>query len=155
MDIFSPVINQAVMAEFIREGHFGRHLRRMRMLYMEKRKALVTALQSRLHGSVEIVGAEAGLHLVVLLRSGVNDQALAGEAALKGVSVMPLSSCRIVPEARGGLVLGYGGLDARRAAESVRKLQACLRDVESRRDDRHTVPKRPVKEILPKDGWYF
>jgi GntR family transcriptional regulator / MocR family aminotransferase len=145
MDIFSPVINQAVMAEFIREGHFGRHLRRMRMLYMEKRQALVTALQSRLHGSVEIVGAEAGLHLVVLLHSGVNDQALAGEAALKGLSVMPLSSCRIVPETRGGLVLGYGGLDARRAAEGVRKLQACLRDVESRGDDGHTVPKRAVK----------
>lgn len=52
MDIFSPTLTQAVMAEFIREGHFARHLRRMRMLYMERRTALVNALQSSLRDSV-------------------------------------------------------------------------------------------------------
>lgn len=137
LDIFSPALNQAVMAEFIRDGHFARHLRRMRMLYMERRKALVSALNSRLRDSLEIVGAEAGLHLLALLRLSVDDDALAREAALRGLSVMPLSSCRIVSDPQGGLVLGYGGLEARKASEGVRKLHECLSKIQGGKTVRH------------------
>jgi GntR family transcriptional regulator/MocR family aminotransferase len=126
MDIFSPTLNQAVMAEFIREGHFARHLRRMRMLYMERRKALVNALHSSLGDSVEIAGAEAGMHLVILLRPGVDDMNLSFEAARRGLSAMPLSSCRIRPSGRGGLVLGYGGVNVQDIHKGVRKLRTCM-----------------------------
>ncbi len=131
MDIFSPTLTQAVMADFIREGHFARHLRRMRMLYMERRKALVNALQSSLRDSVEIAGAEAGMHLVILLRPGVNDLAVSYEAAREGVSAMPLSSCRISAGERGGLVLGYGGVNIEGIQDGVRKLRACIESKES------------------------
>ena len=58
-DIFSSTLYQAVMADFIREGHFARHLRRMRTLYMERRSALVEAIRTQLGGMLEVVGAEA------------------------------------------------------------------------------------------------
>src|SRR5258707_2557363 len=46
LDIFSPTLYQAVLADFIREGHFARHIRRMRMLYMERRRTLVNAIRN-------------------------------------------------------------------------------------------------------------
>jgi GntR family transcriptional regulator / MocR family aminotransferase len=129
MDMFSPTLNQSVMADFICEGHFARHLRRMRMIYIERRKVLIDALQNNLRDSVEIVGAEAGMHLVILLRAGVNDAAVAIEGARRGISVMPLSSCRLNPAGQCGLVLGYGGVDAQTIREGVRKLSLCIEGV--------------------------
>jgi GntR family transcriptional regulator/MocR family aminotransferase len=130
MDMFSPTLNQSVMAEFIREGHFARHLRRMRMIYIERWKALVEALQSNLHDSVEIAAAEGGLHLVILLHAGVDDAAVSKKAARRGMSVMPLSSCRMNAEGRRGLVLGYGGVDVQGIQEGVRKLCMCIEQVD-------------------------
>ncbi len=127
MDIFSPTLTQAVMAEFIQEGHFARHLRRMRMLYMGRRMELVSALQKSLGESVEIVGADAGMHLVILLRPGVDDRALSQEAARRELSAMSLSSCRIGSGGRGGFVLGYGGTDTHAIQDGVRRLRACIK----------------------------
>ena len=72
-DVFSSTLYQVVLTDFIREGHFARHIRRMRMLYMERRRALVKAIQLQMGDVLEVVGAEAGLHLVALLPRGVND----------------------------------------------------------------------------------
>ena len=55
------------MTDFIREGHFARHIRRMRMLYAQRRAALVQAIEKHMGGKLEVVGAEAGMHLVALL----------------------------------------------------------------------------------------
>lgn len=122
MDMFSPTLNQSIMAEFIREGHFGRHLRRMRMVYMERRNALVTALRNNFRGPVEITSDEAGMHLVILLDAGIDDVTLANQAAHRGMSVMPLSSCHINREGRCGLVLGYGNVDVQGIQVGVNKL---------------------------------
>ena len=61
MDGFSPTLNQSVMAEFIREGHFARHLHRMRMIYITRRNAIVEALQNDLRDSAEIVAGRGWL----------------------------------------------------------------------------------------------
>jgi GntR family transcriptional regulator/MocR family aminotransferase len=62
-DAFSSTLYQAVMTDFIQEGHFARHIRRMRMLYMERRTALVKAIGDQMGDMLEVVGAEAGRHL--------------------------------------------------------------------------------------------
>ena len=67
-DIFPPTFAQAVLADFIREGHFARHLRRMRALYQERRGALVDALRTELGDVVTVLGDEAGMHLVASLK---------------------------------------------------------------------------------------
>jgi GntR family transcriptional regulator/MocR family aminotransferase len=125
-DIFSSTLYQAVMTDFIRDGHFARHIRRMRMLYMERRSALVKAIQTEMGELLEVVGAEAGMHLVALLPPGVNDAAVSQKAVGRGVSAMPLSSCYSKPPARGGLILGYGGANTHQIHDGVRKLRLCI-----------------------------
>ena len=122
-DVFSSTLYQAVMTEFIREGHFARHIRRMRMLYMERRRALVDAIQSEMGDTLQVIGAEAGMHLVALLPRGADDVAVSRKAAQRGVSVIPLSSCYAKPPARGGLILGYGGADLHQIQDGVAKLK--------------------------------
>ncbi|HMI50263.1 MAG TPA: PLP-dependent aminotransferase family protein [Candidatus Saccharimonadales bacterium] len=125
-DIFSSTLYQAVLTDFIREGHFARHIRRMRMLYLDRRRALVHAIQIHMGDSLEVIGAEAGMHLVGLLPPGTSDVAVARKAARKGISAIPLSSCYLTPATRGGLILGYGGASTQQIHEGIRKLRTCL-----------------------------
>jgi GntR family transcriptional regulator / MocR family aminotransferase len=125
-DQFSSTLYQAVMTDFIRDGHFARHIRKMRMLYLERRTALVEGIQSQMSDKLEVIGAEAGMHLVALLPVGVDDVALAKRAAEMGISAMPLSACYLKPPVRGGLILGYGGTDSRRIRDGIRKLRMLI-----------------------------
>jgi GntR family transcriptional regulator/MocR family aminotransferase len=125
-DIFSSTLYQAVLTDFIREGHFARHIRRMRMLYMDRRRALVNAIQIHMGDRLEVIGAEAGMHLVALLPLGVDDVEISSKAAQKGISAIPLSSCYLTPPTRGGLILGYGGANAHQIHDGIRKLRMSL-----------------------------
>src|SRR5580692_840147 len=125
-DQFSSTLYQAAMTDFIREGHFARHIRRMRMLYMERRAALVEAIQNQMGGELEVIGAEAGMHLVAMLPPGVDDVEVSKKAAAVGISAMPLSSCYLKPPARRGLILGYSGADARQIRDGTSKLKICI-----------------------------
>jgi len=122
-DIFSSTLYQAVLTDFIREGHFARHIRRMRMLYMDRRRALVNAIQIQMGDMLEVIGAEAGMHLVALLPRGTDDVAVSRKAAQRGISAMPLSICYLKPPTRGGLILGYGGANAHQIHDGIRKLR--------------------------------
>ena len=125
-DTCSSALYQAVMADFIREGHFARHIGRMRKLYAQRRRALVQAIQQELDGRLEVLGAEAGMQLTALLPRGVDDVAVARKAAKKGVSARPLSACYLHAPARGGLILGYGGADVAAIREAVQRLRYCI-----------------------------
>ena len=122
-DIFSATLYQAVLTDFIGEGHFARHIRRMRMLYMDRRRALVNAIQIQMGDMLEVIGAEAGMHLVALLPRGTDDVAVSRKAAQRGISAMPLSICYLKPPTRGGLILGYGGANAHQIHDGIRKLR--------------------------------
>jgi GntR family transcriptional regulator / MocR family aminotransferase len=125
-DTCSSSLYQAVMADFIREGHFARHIGRMRKLYAQRRGALVQAIQQQLDGKLEVLGAEAGMQLAAWLPRGVDDVAVARKAAKKGVSARPLSACYLHAPARGGLILGYGGADVAAIREAVQRLKTCI-----------------------------
>ncbi len=122
-DIFSSTLYQAVLTDFIREGHFARHIRRMRMLYMERRKALVNAIRSQMGDTLELIGAEAGMHLVAFLPPGTDDVSVSKNAAENGISAIPLSSCYLKAPKRGGLILGYGGVNPRQIQDGIHKLR--------------------------------
>jgi len=125
-DNFSSSLYQLVLTDFIREGHFARHIRRMRMLYARRRAALVEAIQAEMAATLEVIGSDAGMHLVALLPGGVDDLAIAKAAAGAGISVIPLSTCYAKTPARGGLILGYGGVNENQIREGVRKLKNCV-----------------------------
>ena len=126
MDIFPSTFVQEVLAEFIRGGHFARHLRRMGTLYRERRRSLVDALHAEIGDRVRIVGDEAGMHLTAALPDAIDDGAVAGRAARRGLWVMPLSSCSLERRPPRGLVLGFGSTDASDAPAAVRRLGAVL-----------------------------
>ncbi len=126
IDLFPATLFQRALSDFVREGHFARHVRRMRMLYMERRALLIAALRERMGGKLEIVSAEAGMHLVALLPRGADDGAISRKAAAAGLSVQPLSLCCLEKPKRPGLILGYGGTDARQIEAGVRRLAALL-----------------------------
>ena len=125
-DNFPATLYQAVLADFITEGHFARHLRKMRQLYRERRDALVEAIAVELGGEVRVRDGQAGMHLAATLRPGVDDRRLAAEAARRGLWLMPLSSCYLGAAAEPGLVLGYGGTGVNEIREGVRRLREVL-----------------------------
>jgi len=125
-DIFSSTLYQAAMTDFIREGHFARHIRKMRILYSDRRKALVDAIQTQMGDRLEVIGAEAGMHLVALLPPGTDDVAVSRNAAQKAVSVMPLSICYSKPPGKSGVILGYGGTNSQQIHDGIRKLRMCV-----------------------------
>ena len=126
IDLFPSTLFQVALTDFINQGHFARHIRRMRMLYMERRATLIAALGKSLGSRMEIVSAEAGLHLVGLLARGTDDKAVSRKAAAAGLSALPLSMCCLEKPKRPGLILGYGGVDVREIETGVRRLAGIL-----------------------------
>ena len=126
MDIFPPYLYQEVVADFIREGHFARHIRRMRLLYSDRRKVLVEQLRKSLGSTFEIHGTEAGMHLTAAFRSNRDDVALAEKAAAQGVWLWPLSRSYVTKNVRKGFVLGYGNVAAQTMPTAVEKLRSLL-----------------------------
>lgn len=128
MDLGSPHLYQAVLADFIVEGHFARHIRRMRQLYNERRLALVDSLQKHFGRSAEIFGAEAGMHLAVTLPMKVRDTEVSERAAREKLYVAPLSPAYSERPGRRGFILGFGGTPAADADEAVAHLSRLLRN---------------------------
>jgi GntR family transcriptional regulator/MocR family aminotransferase len=126
IDIFPATLHQAVLADFIGEGHFARHLRRMRIIYADRRRALEAALARELGAAVRVVGERSGMHLVVVLPRGSHDREIAVRAARSGISVVPLSSCYSGRAKEPGLVLGYGSTRTSEMAEAVRTLKGLV-----------------------------
>ena len=123
MDLCPSHIPQAVMLEFIREGHFARHIRRMRPIYAERREILVTELARAFGEGAEIIGDEAGLHLALLLPKLRNDQQFAARAAKESLWLSPLSASYVGKSPRHGLVLGFGNTRANQIPAAVRQLK--------------------------------
>lgn len=122
----SPTVEQAVLAEFISDGHFSRHIRRMRALYLQRVQALVESVERELKGFLEMRHPEAGMHTIGWLRKGTNDRVLARRAAAAGVSTVPLSAFYTGGGGKSGLVLGYSGYSERAIRDGVRKLAQAL-----------------------------
>jgi len=121
-DRHPPVLEQALVAEFLSEGHFARHIRRMRTLYAERQDALISEAQRELGGWLEVSPAEAGMHLVGWLAPHSNDREASRKAAAAGVSAPAVSAFSVRHWTRPGLLLGYAAVNRRQIREGVRKL---------------------------------
>jgi GntR family transcriptional regulator/MocR family aminotransferase len=125
MDIFPPYLYQEVLTDFMNQGHFGRHIRRMRQLYGERRTVLIESIREEFGDALEVHGAEAGMHLVVTMKDGVSDRAIAARAAAERLWVWPLSPSYL-GKPRQGFVLGFGSTAANQIPRAVRKLKSVL-----------------------------
>jgi GntR family transcriptional regulator/MocR family aminotransferase len=126
MDLGPPGFHQEVLADFITEGHFARHIRRMRVLYRDRRSALVDSIIKELGSMVEIVGDEAGMHLAVMLRNRSRDVEIAERAARQNLWIWPLSPSYIGKSPRQGFILGFGSTPTTQIPHAVRKLRKLL-----------------------------
>jgi GntR family transcriptional regulator / MocR family aminotransferase len=122
----APLLEQAVLYDFISEGHFRRHLRRMREVYAEQLSVLLECARQSLKGLLEISGVEAGLQTAGWLSGGLSGEFVAVAAAKRDVEVTALSRyCHgsSVPE---GLQLGFAAVDAKEIRRGVLDLAIAL-----------------------------
>lgn len=124
MDIFPPYLYQEVLTDFMRDGHFGRHIRRMRQLYGERSATLVESLREHFGARLEIHGAAAGMHLAVTLPPGYNDREIAAQAAQERLWLWPLSPSYVAREPRHGFVLGFGSTPPELIPRAVARFKA-------------------------------
>ena len=128
-DLHSPSLDQAVLAEFIAERHFARHIRRMRGIYEERQQILVEEVRKNLKGMLEVAPAEAGMHLVGWLPRGIDDRDVSRRAAEANLKSAPVSAYCIDQKLRGGLLLGYTAFNERLIKQGVKKLARVLNEV--------------------------
>jgi GntR family transcriptional regulator / MocR family aminotransferase len=126
MDIFPPYLHQEVLTDFIHLGHFGRHLRKMRMLYCARRATLVDCLYAEFGEKIEVHGSEAGMYLTVTLPEGIRDTEVVERAAKIGLWMGALSPSYLGKHVRHGLVLGFGSTAPEQIPRAVRGLRSVL-----------------------------
>lgn len=132
MDVFPPNLFQNVVADFIQEGHYSRHIRRTRIVYAQRREALIEALSLEFGSAVEVIGEKSGLHLVLTLPRGMSDRAVARIAAEERLWVRPLSPYYLDKPRRQGLLLGFGGTAPTEIQEAVHRLRSVIDSIKSR-----------------------
>jgi len=125
MDIAPCGFFQKVLADFIQEGHFSRHIRRMRLLYNERRNVLLESIRTELGVGAEVTGGQAGMHLSVAIK-GISDKDIAIRAAKQNLWLVPLSSSYLRKAIRQGFILGFGSTAAEDIPKAVRKMKVLL-----------------------------
>ncbi|HEY6272530.1 MAG TPA: PLP-dependent aminotransferase family protein [Terriglobales bacterium] len=123
MDVYPPHLYQQVLTDFIQEGHFARHVRRMRQVYGERRNVLVDAIGDAFGDRLQLLGADAGIHLTAMLPKPVNDRDIAERAARENLWLWPLSPCYLNKNSGQGFILGFGSTSAREIPGRVRQLR--------------------------------
>lgn len=124
----APPLEQAILCDFITEGHFGRHVRRMREVYAERLAVLLDVTRERLAGLLEISDITAGLQTVGWLCDGIDEEAAAKAAAKRGVEVTPVNRYKRGKRLPEGLQLGFAAIDTREIRRGVRELAIALED---------------------------
>ncbi|HEX8888951.1 MAG TPA: PLP-dependent aminotransferase family protein [Pyrinomonadaceae bacterium] len=134
----SPSVEQAILTDFIEEGHFGRHIRRMRMLYAERQQLLLDALERECGDLLEVEPSAAGIQLVAWLPAGLDDQEVSREAAAHGVEARPMSIFYAGKPRRGGLELGYAAFNKSEIRKGAAQLSSIIRSCQElkRRESR-------------------
>jgi len=122
-----PLLGQAVLCDFITEGHFARHIRRMREVYAERLGVLLKAARERLEGLVDISNVEAGLQTVGWLRRGGSAERVADAAAKRNAEVTPLRRYGYGRARENGIVLGFAAVEPRELRRGVEELATVLR----------------------------
>jgi len=121
-----PLLEQAVLCDFISEGHFARHIRRMREIYAERLSVLLECAKQQLTGSLETSSVEAGLQTVGWLKRGLRARRVASLAASRNVEVIPLDVYASGHSPREGLILGFAAVNPRELRRGVEELMRVL-----------------------------
>jgi GntR family transcriptional regulator / MocR family aminotransferase len=122
LDRQAPTLTQTLVADFMQQGYFAAHIRRMRLLYRDQRDLLVGELQRRLAARIMVAAPEQGMQLVAFLRDNLSDVALAATLREHGVIVQPLSRMYQKAPPRQGFLLGFTGFPQQVIGPAVARL---------------------------------
>lgn len=121
-----PNFEQYTLCKFMNRGYFERHLSRMRNAYKERRDLFIAAVgQSKLAGVVDLIGYDAGLHLLMRINNGMDEEQLVAAAKAEGVRVYGLSEYYSFPTGncpKATIVIGYSGFQSRDLSTAVERL---------------------------------
>lgn len=126
MDRQSPILEQITLAKYIEEGHFTKHIRKMRMLYKSRQEFLIEEINKKLSGLVSVKPSSSGMHIIVWPSKKISDKKVAAEALKIDLIVNPLSEYSIKFHQKPGLILGYTAFDEQEIKKGVNKLQQVL-----------------------------
>jgi len=133
VDLHPVGLDQAILSDFILEGHFARHIRRMRELYAARLAALQEAAQKYLAGLLEISPVRAGLSTTGLLPKGMSSHQVEAAAAARGIEVIALDRFSLTGKVASGLLLGFAPFDEREIRGAVSNLAAVLDEMQRSR----------------------
>ena len=124
-----PTHLQAAVTEFMTDGHFARHIRRMRKIYKERHQVLVDSVQSHLGGLLTISPNNSGMQVIGWLPDGVDDLAVSAAAAARGLEIAPLSTFYQGEAPHHGLLLGFACAPPPLLRQGVKDLALAIREV--------------------------
>lgn len=114
-----PLLPQKILAQFLSEGHFYRHIKKMRLLYQQRRRMMLEAIETSFPGLFELELTDGGMHIVAFLQRGIVDTALAALWTQHELYVRPLSSWYAQTQKRYGLVIGYTNIRSTEEAQKI------------------------------------
>jgi GntR family transcriptional regulator/MocR family aminotransferase len=126
IDRHAPTLDQAVLTEFINEGHFGHHVRKMRQVYSDRSQLLAEEANRRLSGLLDVEHAQSGMRTVAWIKTGITEMVLTQRARQLGLEVIPLSSYVSRYRQKPALTLGFAGCNASEIKRGVSVLEAVL-----------------------------
>jgi len=125
-DFRNSSFDQAVLCDFIVEGHLARHLRRMRNLYAERLGALMQGAEQHLGGLLEISPVRAGLYTIGYLKNGMTSRQAEELAEAQGIEVLAVDRCTLKRPDPKALLLGFGGFDESAIRKGLIRLAKAL-----------------------------
>ena len=109
-DRFCPILEQYALTDWIAQGYFERHIRRMRQLYNLRRQALIRAFEKYFGDRVTIFGANAGIHVMVKIKTSLPDEVVIQKAAEAGIGLISARGYYLQPRYQGEFIFGYAQL---------------------------------------------
>ena len=117
----NPELTQAIVTAFIAEGHFARHIQRMRKLYAERREATKAGLEGVLGKYVRIDASPGGMHLILRLQGHRSDRRLVARMRKEGLYAEALTDWISGEQKASALLLNFTNIDSQRTAEKFGK----------------------------------
>jgi GntR family transcriptional regulator / MocR family aminotransferase len=127
-DRSTPLLEQYALTDWIAEGYFERHIRRMRQLYNLRRQVLIQALENYLGDRVTILGANAGIHLMVKIETALSDEIIIQKAAAVGIGLISARGYYLQPQHQGEFIFGYAQLEEALIEHGIWKLSQIFKE---------------------------
>lgn len=115
----SPELTQAIVTAFIKEGHFARHIQRMRKLYAQRRKATVAGLDAVLGKHMSIASQPGGMHLILRLKNHQSDRLLSARMRESGLYAEALTDWTMLAREPAALLVNFTNIDSEKTAENL------------------------------------